>query len=371
MRSLIVFPVILASLTVAAHAQTPASSAALRFFGTGSAPPGQQDRIRIPIDDDAPGPDASAPCDVGGGSFTIDFWVRGTLADNATSNAGGNAECYCFNWIDGNIIIDRDIFGGSERDWGISIAGGFVRFGVGMGDAGGASENTIEGGAAILDSTWRHVACVRDASLGQLRIYIDASLDFAGSLGVNAADISYPDSGAPGQFTPWGPYIVIAAEKHDAGPAYPSFTGLIDEVRIWSRALTPTEIVRVHNRALVRGSPHALGLVAAYRFEEGAGTAVFDTSNGGSPAGLLIAGIPGNGEWVLRAVNPASVAPVTFCPGDADGDLSVNFADITAVLANFGTTSPGGLAPGDANADLAVNFADATVVLANFGSGCP
>ncbi len=34
-----------------------------------------------------------------------------------------------FNWIDGNIILDRDVWCGSERKYGISIAGGFVRFG--------------------------------------------------------------------------------------------------------------------------------------------------------------------------------------------------------------------------------------------------
>ena len=38
----------------------------LRFYGTGV---NQQDRVRIVIDDNAPGPNASAPCDVGAGSF--------------------------------------------------------------------------------------------------------------------------------------------------------------------------------------------------------------------------------------------------------------------------------------------------------------
>jgi hypothetical protein len=139
----------------------------LRFFGTGVGPPGQQDRVRIQIDDDAPGADASAPCDVGAGDFTIEFWMRGTLADNPTSNDGGDNESFDIRWINGNIIVDRDIFGGSERDWGVSLAGGFVRFGVGRGDSGGALENTIEGDVNTLDGQWRHVACVRDAGAGR------------------------------------------------------------------------------------------------------------------------------------------------------------------------------------------------------------
>ena len=55
------------------------------------------------------------------------------------------------------------------------------------------------------------------------------------------------------------------------------------------------------------------------------------------------------------------------CPGDADASGNVNFADITIVLANLGTTGPAG----DADASGAVNFADITTVLANLGASCP
>jgi glucose/arabinose dehydrogenase len=294
-----------------ALAQSSASSAALRFYGTGIGPPGQQDRVRIQIDDDAPGPDASAPCDVGSGSFTIEFWMRGTLADNSTGNSGGDIECFCNNWISGNIIVDRDIFNGTDRDWGISIAGGFVRFGVGPGNAGGAVDVTVEGNVNALDGQWHHVACVRDFSAGQLRVYVDGALDFAGSAGANFADVSYPNNGDPGQATPWGPYIVIAAEKHDAGAAFPSFNGYVDEFRVWNRALSQRDLLDVFDRTLTNASPLGSGLVAAYRFEEGSGTSVSDTSGAGSPTGQLIAGIPGNGEWALRSMSPMNVAAVS------------------------------------------------------------
>jgi hypothetical protein len=69
--------------------------------------------------------------------------------------------------------------------------------------------------------------------------------------------------------------------------------------------------------------------------------------------------------------NLAFVPPL--CPGDANGDRVVNFADITAVLANFGSVYPPGVlnGPGDANHDGSVTFADVTAVLANFGVPCP
>ena len=73
--------------------------------------------------------------------------------------------------------------------------------------------------------------------------------------------------------------------------------------------------------------------------------------------------------------NPSSfitAAPPPFCQGNANGDGIVNFADITSVLSNLGTTYfPGARGPGDANNDGAVNFADITAVLAGLGNLCP
>lgn len=65
-------------------------------------------------------------------------------------------------------------------------------------------------------------------------------------------------------------------------------------------------------------------------------------------------------------------SPPTFCLGDANGDGSVNFADITAVLGSFGASYvPGSAGAGDANNDGIVNFADITAVLGAFNLPCP
>lgn len=298
-------------LAFATAAFGQASQFALRFFGTGVGPPGQQDRVRIQIDDNAPGPDASAPCDIGATSFTIEFWLRGTLAANNSGNAGGDVETSDDAWIYGNVVVDRDIWGGGqpgERKWGISLAGGFVRFGTSAGEQAGDSKNTIEGSINVLDNQWHHVACVRDAVTGRKHIFVDGILDFSSSADVSNNDISYPNNGAPGQQTPWGPYIVLAAEKHDAGSSFPSFNGWMDEVRFWSTARTQRQIFDTFDRVILASSP---GLVGYYRFEEGSGASVADSSAAGSPAGVLIAGVPGNGEWAARSANAANVAPVS------------------------------------------------------------
>lgn len=57
------------------------------------------------------------------------------------------------------------------------------------------------------------------------------------------------------------------------------------------------------------------------------------------------------------------------CPGDANDDGIVNFADVTTVLAQFGATGPRGI-QGDANLNGFVDFGDVTTVLANFGEVC-
>jgi hypothetical protein len=86
------------------------------------------------------------------------------------------------------------------------------------------------------------------------------------------------------------------------------------------------------------------------------------------------------GEFRLVATNDCgpseasanvTVAPPPFCPGDANGDRIVNFADVTAVLANFGADYSPGTGPGDADGGGAVNFADVTAVLSNWGLPCP
>lgn len=56
------------------------------------------------------------------------------------------------------------------------------------------------------------------------------------------------------------------------------------------------------------------------------------------------------------------------CPGDSNRDYLVDFADLNAVLADFGVS--GGNPAGDVNGDGTVNFADLNEVLAGFGVDC-
>ncbi|MCA9310301.1 MAG: hypothetical protein KDA21_03795, partial [Phycisphaerales bacterium] len=58
-----------------------------------------------------------------------------------------------------------------------------------------------------------------------------------------------------------------------------------------------------------------------------------------------------------------------LCPGDANGDDTVNFADLEILLEGWGTTvTPG--TEGDVNYSGFVDFADLEILLDAWGSAC-
>lgn len=261
----------------------------LRFFGNGVNAI-DQDRAKIRIDDPAttaPGP----PVDVGATDFTIEWWMKGLSTENTAPavTCGNNID-----WIYGNIIIDRDRYN-QDRKYGISIAGGQVVVGV-SGDQTG--DITICGSTQVLDNTWHHIVFQRRRSDGFIYLYVDGIME-AQADGPDG-DISYPDDGIPGNFCGGpcdntDPFIVLGAEKHDAGAQYPSFSGWIDELRFSSTLryngnFTPSTCP-------FQTDPMTVGL---YHFDEGMDTLLVDSSGatGGPSNGVLkIGGNPSGPLW--------------------------------------------------------------------------
>lgn len=64
----------------------------------------------------------------------------------------------------------------------------------------------------------------------------------------------------------------------------------------------------------------------------------------------------------------SEVCASTYCPGDANGDGQVGFADLNLVLSQFNVTGPN--LPGDVNDDGQVGFADLNLVLSAFNTPC-
>ena len=255
-----------------------ASPQSLRFFGNGV---GDIDRVEIPLE--AP----NRPANIGAGDFTIDLWMKALPADYPPNPPACTEGVE--NWINGFILIDRDVFGaGDFGDHGISIYGGRIAFGVAVDD----TASTICGTTNVVNGAWRHVAVTRNGTTGQLRIFVDGVLERTGSGPVGNASYrtgrstAYPNS---------DPFLVFGAEKHDAGPAYPAYRGFLDEVRLstslrYTASFTPP------------GQPFTTdGFTAAlYHFDEGTGTTVGDASGaaGGPSNGLMkIGGTPAGPLW--------------------------------------------------------------------------
>jgi hypothetical protein len=272
---------------IVASVSAQSAGYSLRFYGNGT---GDIDRVKIPVD-----PPTSADIS---GSFTIEFFIR----VNAGENRSGACTTGEAGWTNGNIILDRDIFGsGDNGDYGISLFGqsGVIAFGVTRNTSG----DTICGTRNVVDGKWHHIAVTRNTSTGALALYVDGVLD--GTANGPTGDISYRNNRA----TSWpnDPFLVIGAEKHDYSRDYPSYSGWFDELRIstnirYTAAFTPPKqpFVKDTNTALL------------YHFDEGTGEQITDSSGNGTNGVRRPGGNPAGPEWSTEI--PFATLPPTATP---------------------------------------------------------
>ncbi|MCK4342548.1 MAG: LamG domain-containing protein [Phycisphaerae bacterium] len=146
----------------------------------------------------------------------------------------------------------------------------------------------VSGGTGLADSGWHHVVGVRDTNSGTLAVYVDGE----------------PKGIAP---DPGGSILNNRALKIGKfyGGAETPFDGLIDEVRIYNRALSDMEI-----RA------NYAGLVGCWRLDSGGGVVAYDSSSHGNDGDISgaewSAGISGtaldfnpDGDFILIPHSPS------------------------------------------------------------------
>lgn len=263
----------------------PGGGLSLRFYGHGT---GDSDRVKIRID----GP--AVPADIGTGDFTLEFWLKANAPDNSGA-ATCNTEA---GWITGNAILDRDVFGsGDYGDYGVVLSNDRIAFGVSKGSSG----TTLCGNTVVANGQWHHIAVTRSA--GTLQIYVDGVLD-ASTNGGPTGNVSYHDDRSTA-YPNSDPYLVVAAEKHDAGSAYPAFSGYIDELRVSN--------TRRYNGNFTRPSvPFSTdsNTMALYHFSEGPAGACTGTVQDSSGA----AGGPSNGQCNYGGSSPAGPVYVADSP---------------------------------------------------------
>jgi len=197
--------------------------------------------------------------------FTVTAWFR-------TANASNVGQGIVSKYLDS-----------SANGWALIVQNGRLRaFNYRNGNFLNFSIDATST-AVVADGFWHHAALTVDASGGKL--FLDGAV-----VGANAW------SGAAGGTTTTQP-LSLGRYSH---AVYPAFSGDIDEVTYWNRALGTNEINYLKHRQL---NGNEGGLVAHWNFNEGSGTTTADATGHGY-----------NGAFVNTPVWIASTAPLVFNP---------------------------------------------------------
>ena len=183
------------------------------------------------------------------GYFTVLLWFKRNTDRNDATNHGTD-----------NVLIAQSS-DGSNDNFEIGTDGSNIEIYIdSSGFDGSRSYN-----AGILNSVWYHLALTYDKdNSNEAKLYLNGNLitqwsDWGGNLDSSGSSPLTAGIARPDKSNPWG-----------------DFDGIIDETRIYNRALDQTEIQESMNSNYpVTGN----GLVAAYGFNEGSGTTAYDTHN--------------------------------------------------------------------------------------------
>jgi len=161
------------------------------------------------VESDGLGEYVYLPC-VARDDFTISGWMR----TNQFAPDGPQ-------WYHGMGLIDA-VATGIRNDFGLGLLGDRAAFGV---NGPGFGDVTIRSASAVNDGYWHHLAATRDSISGEISLYVD---------GIRQAAAV----GAAGTLN--GPYRMLVGSVNLLSGKY--FRGFIDDIRVFSRALSPEEI---------------------------------------------------------------------------------------------------------------------------------
>ncbi|HET6373262.1 MAG TPA: LamG-like jellyroll fold domain-containing protein, partial [Candidatus Polarisedimenticolia bacterium] len=249
---------------------TGANTAALRFDGV-------DDYVTM----------GAAP-NLGAAQFTVEGWFMWEGGGVSTTTGAGGTDIFPLvtkgaPQAEGSNVDENYLLG--IRSTGNPVLA--ADFEEGAGGASPGLNHPIAGTKIISQNVWHHAAVTYDGSCWKL--YLDGAPDAL----IGTACPGQPPRADSIQ------HFGIAAALTSAGARNGAFKGRIDEVRIWSRALSSSEILAGMTRELSSGA----GLIGRWGVNEGSGPTVGDST---SPAetGTLTNGPTWSGTGLIDFGSP-------------------------------------------------------------------
>ncbi|MFC5243450.1 LamG domain-containing protein [Streptomyces atrovirens] len=172
-----------------------------------------------------------------------------------------------------------------------------------------ADHRTLVAGQPATPKVWTHLTAVYDAPADETRLYVNGRLQATGT--------------APGTGAADGPLQFGRALSDGSPTEYTDyFDGSIDEVAVWQRALTDTEIAD-EARLTFNAGRNAVELVADWSADGATGTTLTDTTSGYDARLTLSGGATLDGETlVLDGVDGAATADGPLVDGTGSFTVS-------------------------------------------------
>jgi hypothetical protein len=231
-------------------------------------------------------------------SYLLDFSTNSEFTLSAWVKAPPTQE-------DGGAIFTRGTGGGGEQ-YALDLIGGAFRFFV----RNAATTAAVLQGPVRANNTWQHVVAVYSRNLNRMKLYVNTSevgsaAPFTGGLLPNQHDVS-----------------IGARQGNGIAPDYNlNFAGILDDLRIYGRALTPADVLALYSEAPPQGPTIVQQPRPAF-------AAV------GSPATLSVVvdgTVPMTYQW-FQGSNPVpngtnDVLTITNAQLSAEGDYSVRMTN--------------------------------------------
>lgn len=172
--------------------------------------------------------------------FSIELWARSTdddgylfcIGTHNTSNVAGGTG----NWI------------------GLERTGGLLRFTID--DNVKKTDCTLSDASGVFDGEWHHITCVRNNAEKATILYVDGS-EVARQTGVTTGAINFSASEL---------FFIGGDDEPTAGKEHRTFAGDMDELIVYSKALTPEEVEEHYNLLRLSEIEDILSVSATARY---------------------------------------------------------------------------------------------------------